>query len=75
MQAITTNGEQGVATKAAAAPAQDGDEEEDYSLLNAFEMLWAPGCKESGAQNSAAATTLESSDQGVKTDEIDLVAD
>ena len=49
----------------------DGDDDEDYSLLNAFEMLWAPGCKESVDQNGAICAD---SDTTNKADEIDLVA-
>lgn len=52
---------------------QDGDDEEDYSLLNAFEMLWAPGCKEVSGQNGAMA--IESSDPASKVDAIDLAID
>ena len=49
----------------------DGDDDEDYSLLNAFEMLWAPGCKEAADQNGAICAD---SDITNKADEIDLVA-
>lgn len=57
---------------------EDEDESDDYSLLNAFEVLWAPGSKEiqqaqSDKHDQLSRKPIVESESPIK-DEIELVA-